>query len=106
MMEGISTGEVRKDFSGVLDAGAVRLLAAVSAALGGSRAYLVGGFVRDGLFGRGTADIDIAVLADGLASARSLADRIGGRYVPLDAVNGVGRVIVEAPEPRFAQVQA
>ncbi len=81
-----------------MDAGAVRLLAAVSAALGGSRAYLVGGFVRDGLFGRGTADIDIAVLADGLASARSLADRIGGRYVPLDAVNGVGRVIVEAPE--------
>ncbi len=83
--------------SGVLDAGATRLLAAVSDGLGGSRAYLVGGFVRDGLLGRQTADVDIAV-PDGMASARRLADSLRGRYVPLDAVNGVGRVIVEAAE--------
>ncbi len=104
VMEGISTGEVRKDFSDVLDAGATRLLAAVkdvvvaaSGERGGSRAYLVGGLVRDGLLGRRTTDVDIAV-PDGMASARSLADRLGGHFVPLDAVNGVGRVIVEAAE--------
>lgn len=100
-MEGISTREVRKDFSDVLDTGATRLLAvvrdAVAAVSGGSRAYLVGGFVRDGLLGRRTADVDIAV-ADGLAGAGWLADRTGGRYVLLDAVAGVGRVIIEAAE--------
>ncbi|MEE8353794.1 MAG: HDIG domain-containing metalloprotein, partial [Dehalococcoidales bacterium] len=88
---------VMEVISDVLDAGATRLLAAVSDGLGGSRAYLVGGFVRDGLLGRRTTDVDIAV-PDGMASARSLADRLGGHFVPLDAVNGVGRVIVEAAE--------
>ena len=85
VMKGTSIREVRKDFSDVLETGATRLLAAVGevvvAASGerdGSKAYLVGGFVRDGLLGRRTADVDIAV-ADGLVSAGRLADRIGGK---------------------------
>lgn len=56
-------------------------------------AYLVGGFVRDMLLGRDTADIDIAVAADALATARRAADALDGRYVPLDEKNRVGRVV-------------
>ena len=36
----------------------------------GVKAYLVGGFVRDALLGRDTADIDIAVAADGVEVAQ------------------------------------
>lgn len=60
----------------------------------GVRAYLVGGMVRDMLLGRDTADIDIAVSGDGLETARDAADALGGRYVPLDAANGTGRVVL------------
>lgn len=57
-------------------------------------AYLVGGFVRDWLMGRDTADLDIAVSGDSLAVAQEAAELIDGRYVLLDEENGVGRVIV------------
>ncbi len=60
----------------------------------GIRAYLVGGFVRDMLLGRDTADIDIAVAADALEIAPKLASALGGRYVLLDEVNRVGRVVL------------
>ena len=60
----------------------------------GVRSYLVGGFVRDVLLGRDTADIDIAVAADALVIAPKLASAFGGRYIPLDEENGVGRVIL------------
>lgn len=56
-------------------------------------AYLVGGFVRDTLLGRETADIDIAVAADAVAVAAELAASMGGRCVILDRDNGVARVI-------------
>ena len=55
--------------------------------------YLVGGFIRDTLLGRDTADIDIAVAADALDIASEVADAFGGKYVPLDELNRVGRVI-------------
>ncbi|HCP60550.1 MAG TPA: metal-dependent phosphohydrolase [Dehalococcoidia bacterium] len=66
----------------------------------GVEAYLVGGFLRDVLLGRDTADIDIALAADALEVAPRLAGAVGGKFVPLDKVNRVGRVIVadkEAP---------
>ncbi len=56
-------------------------------------AYLVGGFVRDVLLGRDTADIDIAVAADALATARRAAEALEGRYVLLDEKNRIGRVV-------------
>ncbi len=60
----------------------------------GIRSYLVGGFVRDALLAKDTVDIDIAVAADALEVAPRVATAFGGRYVLLDEVNGVGRVIL------------
>ena len=60
----------------------------------GVKSYLVGGFVRDVLLGRDTADIDIAVVADALEIAPKIAATVGGRYVLLDEVNRVGRVVL------------
>jgi poly(A) polymerase len=56
--------------------------------------YVVGGFVRDMLLERDTADIDIAVAADALEIAPKVASALGGKYVPLDKVNRVGRVVL------------
>jgi len=56
--------------------------------------YIVGGFVRDVLLRRDTADIDIAVVADALEIAPKVAIALGGKYVPLDRINKVGRVIL------------
>ena len=58
------------------------------------KAYLVGGFVRDWLVGRSTADLDIAVSGDSLAVAQEAAELVDGRYVMLDEDNKVGRVVV------------
>ncbi|MFH1381816.1 MAG: HD domain-containing protein [Chloroflexota bacterium] len=66
----------------------------------GIAAYLVGGFVRDVLLGRVTADIDIAVAADALEVTERVATVLGGRAVLLDKVNKVGRVVLpDEPKP-------
>jgi poly(A) polymerase len=74
---------------------ATRLLTEISHFLAAKEisSFLVGGFVRDALLGRATADIDIAVAADALDVAREFALQIDGSYVPLDDVNRVGRVV-------------
>jgi poly(A) polymerase len=54
----------------------------------------VGGFVRDMLLGRATADIDIAVTGDALAVASQVASLLNGKYVLLDDVNSAGRVVL------------
>ena len=59
------------------------------------RAYLVGGFVRDVLLGRDTTDIDIAVDIDVLKIAPRLADSLPGKFVLLDEVNKIGRIIIK-----------
>lgn len=59
-----------------------------------TRAYIVGGFLRDLLLARDTADIDIALKADALEVAPMVADYLDGKFVPLDKVNRVGRVIL------------
>ena len=61
-------------------------------------AYVVGGFVRDWLLDRQTADIDIAVGGDALNIAQEAARAVDGRYVLLDEANRVARVMV-ADEP-------
>jgi len=58
------------------------------------RGYLVGGFVRDALLGRETADIDIAVEADVREIGPHLADSLQGKFVLLDEVNRIGRIII------------
>jgi len=63
-------------------------------------AYVVGGFIRDVLLGRKTADIDIALAGDSLEISAQVAEAPGGKYVLLDKVNQMGRVILtdkEAP---------
>jgi len=84
----------------LIEPGASLLLSEVSNFMAerGVRSYLVGGFVRDVLLGRDTADIDIAVTADATEIASKLATALGGRYVLLDEVNKVGRVVVASEE--------
>jgi len=69
------------------------------------QSYVVGGFVRDVLLGRNTADIDIAVTADALEIAPKVATALGGRYVPLDRINRVGRVILANKEESSTKEQ-
>ncbi|MBN1644103.1 MAG: CCA tRNA nucleotidyltransferase [Dehalococcoidales bacterium] len=81
----------------LIQPGAMPLLVKVSEFMAEQKvpAYLVGGFVRDALLGRDTADIDIAVGVNALGIARELADLLGGKFVLLDEVNGVGRVVLK-----------
>ncbi len=65
------------------------------------KSYLVGGFVRDVLLGRDTADIDIAVASDALEIAPKVATALGGKYVLLDEANRIGRVVVSKEEGRW-----
>jgi len=75
---------------------ALSLLARVSSFLSerNIKAYLVGGFVRDVLLRRDTADIDIAVAAGALEVAPEIASTLGGKCVLLDEENEVGRVVL------------
>ncbi|OGN96059.1 MAG: hypothetical protein A2Z77_07425 [Chloroflexi bacterium RBG_13_51_36] len=60
--------------------------------------YIVGGFVRDLLLKRKTNDVDIAVSGDATTIARKVAKEIGGKFVLLDDVNNVARVVVVEDE--------
>lgn len=56
--------------------------------------YLTGGFVRDALMGRATADIDVVVAGNAMELAREVARALEGRYVPLDEMNEIARVVL------------
>ena len=86
----------KADLKLIIKPGASLLLTKVSSFLTeqGVESYLVGGFVRDVLLGRDTADIDIAVAPDALEIAPRVATALGGSYVLLDEVNRVGRVVL------------
>ncbi|HXY74987.1 MAG TPA: HD domain-containing protein [Dehalococcoidales bacterium] len=60
-----------------------------------AKAYLVGGYVRDILLKRKTADIDIAVKGNALELAKPLAEKLGGTFVPLDMKNRVARIVLK-----------
>jgi poly(A) polymerase len=79
-----------------IDPGALSLLTRISDFLAerGIQSYLTGGFVRDVLLERDTADIDIALTADALEIAPEVATTLGGKYVLLDEVHRVGRVVI------------
>ena len=55
--------------------------------------YLTGGSVRDAMMGRVSEDLDIVVDAPALDTARGIARALGCRFVPLDEVNGVARLV-------------
>jgi poly(A) polymerase len=60
----------------------------------GVGAYLVGGFLRDSLLGIPTNDIDIAVDGDAAVVALEIAEKLGGKYIALDEVHQIARVVV------------
>ena len=60
--------------------------------------YLTGGFVRDSIVGRPTADVDLVVGCDAMGVAREAAAAIGGKYVSLDEPHQIARVIVPGEE--------
>jgi len=60
----------------------------------GYQSYIVGGFIRDSLLGRQTNDVDIAVNGDAVAVARAVARALKGKFVLLDDVNSIARVVV------------
>jgi poly(A) polymerase len=84
------------NFKLVIEPDASRLLTQISRFLADKDipAFIVGGFVRDILLGRATADIDIAVAADALEIAREVAAALDASYVQLDDINRVGRVVL------------
>jgi len=63
--------------------------------------YLVGGVLRDVLLERSTADIDITVEGDALEIARRVAGALGGKYVLLNEINRMGRVVLADEEGRW-----
>ncbi|MCJ7605457.1 MAG: HD domain-containing protein [Dehalococcoidales bacterium] len=79
---------------------AFRLLAEISRFFSerGIQAFVVGGFVRDTLQGRVTADIDIAVDADAVRLAPDIAAVLGGKPVTLDADNRISRIVLPERE--------
>jgi poly(A) polymerase len=79
-----------------IETGTLSLLATVTKLLArqGIKSYLVGGFVRDVVLKRDTADIDIAVATDALEIAPRIADALGGKFILLDEANRVGRVVI------------
>jgi poly(A) polymerase len=87
---------VEEDLKLSIETGTRSLLATVNNLLveQGIKSYLVGGFIRDALLKRETADIDIALAADALEIAPRLAEALGGKFVRLDEANKVGRVVV------------
>jgi len=87
---------IMEEFNIAVKSVTARLLTKISRFLTkeGIQAYLVGGFVRDVLLGRETADIDIAIGASALETAPGVAAALGGKYVSLDEENGVGRVVM------------
>jgi len=67
----------------------------------GITAYIAGGMVRDLLLGREVEDIDLAVTRDALEVASRIAGDLGGKYVPLDEENGVGRVVLAVGDRKW-----
>jgi poly(A) polymerase len=80
----------------IKNSGLLAILAKIShlLAIQKKQGYIVGGFIRDWLLKRETNDIDIAVSGDAITIAREVAQEIGGKFVLLDDVNNIARVVV------------
>ncbi len=65
-------------------------LAEVADVLGtSSRAWVVGGAVRDALLARPVTDLDLAIPSGALAAGRALAARLSAPFVVLDERRGI-----------------
>ena len=62
-----------------------------------TKAYLVGGAVRDRLLGLPVHDFDLVLAGDALKLAREVADRFGAAFYPLDIERETGRVVISLP---------
>ena len=67
-------------------------------ALAGTRAWLVGGAVRDRLLGRSTKDLDVIVDGDAGAAAKAVRRATGGAAFPLSETFGGWRVVASGYE--------
>jgi poly(A) polymerase len=63
--------------------------------------YLVGGYIRDRLLGRASLDIDLTVGGDAVDIARQVADVFEAKFVLLDEIHQVARVVLFQNEERW-----
>ena len=84
--------------------GLLALLTKISVLLAAQKkqGYIVGGFVRDWLLKRETKDVDITVNGDAISIARKVARETGGRFVLLDDINNIARVVALESQEREA----
>jgi poly(A) polymerase len=81
----------------VLPEPARRSLRRLAALIEPAPAWLVGGALRDALLGETVSELDVAVMAGGLALGRALADGVpGSAFVALDEARGTCRVLADA----------
>ncbi len=64
----------------------------------GYQSYAVGGLIRDWFLGKETNDLDIAVNGRAIDIANEVAKAMKGKFVLLDDVNGIARVVVREGE--------
>jgi poly(A) polymerase len=64
----------------------------------GYQSYAVGGFVRDWFLDRKTNDVDIAVNGNAINIAQEVAKTVEGKFVLLDDMNGIARVVINEGE--------
>jgi len=65
------------------------------------RGFLVGGYLRDGLLGRETHDIDIVVESDAMSAAGEATQAFGGSLVRLHEGNQIARVVILDQDQRW-----
>jgi len=58
-----------------------------------SSCYIAGGTIRDWLLGRNSKDLDITVPHDGFGWATVLAQKLGGKFIPLAEEDDTARVV-------------
>jgi poly(A) polymerase len=68
----------------------------------GTEIYLLGGMVRDALLGKENRDVDLALSANALGTARRFARETGGTYVLLKEENETARVVLPGWTVDFA----
>jgi tRNA nucleotidyltransferase/poly(A) polymerase len=68
-------------------------------------AYLVGGSVRDLLLKRELKDLDFAIKGDSLKVGREFSKKIGGKFVLLDEVFSVGRIVKDDITIDFSELR-
>ncbi|NJO82480.1 MAG: HD domain-containing protein [Blastochloris sp.] len=63
--------------------------------------YIVGGAVRDALLRKPIKDIDLVTERDAIRLARTIANRLGGAFYPLDPDRDVGRALIHGAAGRM-----